>query len=41
MQVCSLDDLRAMKRAAGRDMDRIDLEALEIAHSEPDEEELE
>lgn len=32
--VCSLEDLREMKRAADRPMDRIDLENLEIAHPE-------
>lgn len=31
--VCSLEHLRAMKRAADRPMDRIDLEALDVAHS--------
>jgi hypothetical protein len=31
--VCSLEDLRAMKRAAGRTRDLIDLQGLEIAHS--------
>jgi predicted nucleotidyltransferase len=40
VKVCSLDDLVAMKRAAGRPIDRIDLEALEIAHSEPGPDEL-
>lgn len=30
--VCSLGDLRAMKRAADRPQDRIDLECLSIAH---------
>jgi predicted nucleotidyltransferase len=34
VKVCSLADLRAMKRTAGRDQDRLDLEALEIAHPE-------
>ncbi len=34
VKVCSLEDLRAMKRAAGRPLDRLDLEALEIAHPE-------
>lgn len=34
IKVCSLADLRAMKRAAGRPLDRLDLEALEIAHPE-------
>lgn len=38
--VCSMEDLLAMKRAADRPTDRIDIEALEIAHSEPDEEDL-
>ena len=33
-KVCSLADLRAMKRASGRGQDRLDLEALEIAHPE-------
>jgi hypothetical protein len=31
--VCSLDDLRAMKRAAGRASDLADLQDLEIAHA--------
>ncbi len=34
VQVCSLEDLRAMKRAAGRPHDLDDLRALEEAHSE-------
>lgn len=34
IRVCSLADLRAMKRAAARGQDRLDLEALEIAHPE-------
>ena len=34
VRVCSLEDLRAMKRAADRPLDRLDLEALEIAHPE-------
>lgn len=34
IRVCSLADLRAMKRAAGRPLDLLDLEALEIAHPE-------
>lgn len=34
--VASVDDLIAMKRAAGRPQDLIDLEALEIARSRPD-----
>jgi hypothetical protein len=34
IRVCSLADLRAMKRAADRALDRLDLEALEIAHPE-------
>lgn len=34
IKVCSLADLRAMKRAADRTLDRLDLEALEIAHPE-------
>ncbi|MGI8460676.1 MAG: nucleotidyltransferase [Solirubrobacterales bacterium] len=37
--VCSLEDLLAMKRAADRAIDRADIEALEIAHSEPGPEE--
>lgn len=32
ISVCSLDDLRAMKRAAGRTRDLADLEDLDIAH---------
>lgn len=38
VRVCSLDDLLAMKRAANRPTDRLDIEALEIAHGlrEPD-----
>lgn len=34
VKVCSLADLRAMKRASARGQDRVDLEALEIAHPE-------
>ena len=34
--VCSLDDLRAMKRSADRPLDRADLEGLEVAHPEAD-----
>lgn len=34
IKVCALADLRAMKRAADRPLDRLDLEALEIAHPE-------
>lgn len=34
IEVCSLEHLRAMKRAADRPLDRLDLEALEIAHPE-------
>lgn len=34
--VCSLEDLRAMKRAADRTLDRADLEALDVAHPEAD-----
>jgi hypothetical protein len=34
--VCSLKDLRAMKRAAGRTRDLADLEDLDTAHSEDD-----
>ncbi len=34
VKVCSLQDLRTMKRAADRPLDRLDLEALEIAHPE-------
>lgn len=32
ISVCSLEDLRAMKRAAGRTRDLADLEDLETAH---------
>lgn len=39
--VCSMEDLLTMKRAADRPMDRIDIEALQIAHSEESEEEKE
>ncbi|MFL5873277.1 MAG: hypothetical protein ACJ75T_07380 [Solirubrobacterales bacterium] len=38
IRVCSLQHLRAMKRAADRPLDRLDLEALEIAHQEDPEE---
>lgn len=34
IRVCSLDHLRAMKRAADRPQDRLDLEQLAIAHGE-------
>ena len=34
--VCSLEDLRAMKRAAGRERDLIDLQGLDLAHSPAD-----
>jgi predicted nucleotidyltransferase len=34
VSVCSLEDLRAMKRAAGRTRDLADLEDLDIAHAE-------
>ena len=34
VRVCSLADLRAMKRAADRSLDRLDLEALENAYPE-------
>lgn len=34
VRVCSLEDLRVMKRAAGRSIDAADLEALEVAHPE-------
>lgn len=34
VQVCSLRDLLRMKRAAGRPLDLIDIEALEAAHPE-------
>ncbi len=34
--VCSLEDLRAMKRAAGRERDLIDLQGLDLAHSPSD-----
>ena len=34
ISVCSLDDLRAMKRAAGRTRDLADLEDLDTAHHE-------
>jgi hypothetical protein len=34
--VCSLEDLRAMKRAAGRTRDLVDLHGLDIAHSPAD-----
>lgn len=37
--VCSMEHLLAMKRASDRPLDRIDVEALEIAHGEPTEEE--
>lgn len=39
MLVCSMEDLLAMKRAANRPEDQIDIRALEIAHSEEGEEE--
>lgn len=39
VKVCSLEDLRAMKRAGDRPLDRLDLEALEIAHPEGPEDE--
>lgn len=32
VQICSLEHLLAMKRAADRPMDRLDVEALELAH---------
>lgn len=35
VMVCSLDDLRAMKRAAGRTRDLADLEDLGAAHEKP------
>lgn len=35
IMVCSLEHLRAMKRAAGRLIDQADLEGLEIAHPPP------
>ncbi|CAN5150348.1 hypothetical protein BH24ACT23_BH24ACT23_09750 [soil metagenome] len=38
VQICSLDHLLAMKRAADRPMDRLDIEALEIAHRRSPEE---
>jgi predicted nucleotidyltransferase len=34
ISVCSLEDLRAMKRAAGRTRDLADLEDLDVAHDE-------
>jgi hypothetical protein len=36
VQVCSLADLRAMKRAAGRTRDLADLEDLDAGHGEGD-----
>ena len=36
VQVCSLEDLRSMKRAAGRTRDLADLEDLETGHGQPD-----
>lgn len=36
--ICSLDDLLAMKRAADRPQDRLDIEALETAHGKDEQE---
>lgn len=38
VRVCSLEELLAMKRASARPRDRHDLEALEVAHPEAEEE---
>lgn len=39
VMICSLEDLREMKRAAGRAIDVADLEALAIGHDEPPDDE--
>lgn len=39
VEVCSLEHLLAMKRAADRPLDRIDIEALEMGHGKPTEDE--
>jgi predicted nucleotidyltransferase len=36
VRVCSLEHLRAMKRASDRQLDQVDLDALDVAHPETD-----